>query len=178
MEELRKNVKKTMIIFIIIIIIIIFVLLWMKILNHVKNKNYYDASDFGIKTIYSSVDYNKNGLDDYSDFVLGARDNNKDAVLSAFKNAGYNLDIVSDDLIGFFVKYAQILTLDKTKISEWQPGDIVFWENESGIISDKRNKDGIPFIIYSEGEKNDLEGLNIKFHFRFDGEQINLDLLD
>lgn len=33
----------------------------------------YKAEDFGIETIYSKNDYNQNGIDDYTDILLGAR---------------------------------------------------------------------------------------------------------
>ena len=43
---------------------------------------------------------------------------------------------------------AIILTNDINKIKEWQGGDIVVFKNHIGIVSDKRNKKGIPFIIH------------------------------
>ena len=43
---------------------------------------------------------------------------------------------------------AIVLTNDVNKIKEWQGGDIVVFKNHIGIVSDKRNKKGIPFIIH------------------------------
>ena len=43
---------------------------------------------------------------------------------------------------------AIVLTNDINKIKEWQGGDIVAFKNHIGIVSDKRNKKGIPFIIH------------------------------
>ncbi len=43
---------------------------------------------------------------------------------------------------------AIILTNDINKIKEWQGGDIVVFKNHIGIVSDKRNKKGISFIIH------------------------------
>lgn len=40
------------------------------------------------------------------------------------------------------------LTNDINKIKEWQGGDIVVFKNHIGIVSDKRNKKGVPFIIH------------------------------
>ena len=40
------------------------------------------------------------------------------------------------------------LTYDINKIKEWQGGDIVVFKNHIGIVSDKRNKKGISFIIH------------------------------
>lgn len=43
---------------------------------------------------------------------------------------------------------AIVLTTDINKIKEWQGGDIVVFKNHIGIVSDKRNKKGISFIIH------------------------------
>ena len=43
---------------------------------------------------------------------------------------------------------AIVLTNNINKIKEWQGGDIVVFKNHIGIVSDKRNKKGIPFIIH------------------------------
>lgn len=56
----------------------------------------------------------------------------------------------------FLERHCEVLTLDLTQIEKWQPGDIViFGENGGthiGIISDKRNKDGVPFMIHNAGQ--------------------------
>ena len=75
--------------------------------------------DFNIKRVHSSVDFNRNGVDDYTDILLGARKDAKnkpkydgsyhntgyppdnigvctDVVWRAFKNAGYNLKEMID----------------------------------------------------------------------------------
>lgn len=48
----------------------------------------------------------------------------------------------------YFENHAISLTTDIHDIDEWQGGDIVVFEKHVGIVSDKRNKDGIPFIIH------------------------------
>ena len=72
MDNIKKNIIKT---FIFIMIIILFTLLVLFIMDYYNliPKEYYKASDFAIKTIYSKSDYNDNNIDDYTDFVLGAR---------------------------------------------------------------------------------------------------------
>ena len=62
-------------------------------------------------------------------------DNNID-----FRRVG-NLDI-------FFKNNSISLTTDLSKIEEWQGGDIVVFKDHIGIISDKRNKKGIPFLFH------------------------------
>ncbi len=48
----------------------------------------------------------------------------------------------------YFQNHSINLTLDIRAISEWQGGDIVVFKNHIGIVSDKRNRKGIPFIIH------------------------------
>lgn len=40
------------------------------------------------------------------------------------------------------------LTTDISNISEWQGGDIVVFSKHIGVVSDKRNKNGVPFVIH------------------------------
>lgn len=68
----------------------------------------------------------------------------------------YNIDVVDKNidfrrvvnLKKFFDNNAISLTSDYKKIAQWQGGDIVLWENHIGIISDNRNKKGIPFVLH------------------------------
>ena len=77
-----------------------------------------------------------------------------------------NLDI-------YFKNNAITLTTDINKIEEWQGGDIIVFEKHIGIISDKRNKSGIPFVIHHANpyqiryEEDILEGrTDIIGHYR------------
>ena len=77
-----------------------------------------------------------------------------------------NLDI-------YFKNNAISLTTDITKIEEWQGGDIIVFKKHIGIISDKRNKSGIPFVIHHANpyqiryEEDILEGrTDIIGHYR------------
>ena len=127
-----------------------------------------------------------------------------DTVWRAFKNAGIILkDLVDEDIKNnielyprvngkrdtnidfrrvknlkvFFERYAINLTVDPADIEQWMPGDIViFGTTHIGIISDKRNKDGIPYLIHNAGqplrEEDALLSWNKKSpitgHYRFD----------
>lgn len=93
----------------------------------------------------------------------------------------YNIDIVDKNIDFRRVKNLYIyfknnhieLTKNIKDIDKWQGGDIIIFKNHIGIVSDKRNKEGIPFIIhhanpyqinYEEdilNEKSDIIG-----HFR------------
>ncbi len=77
-----------------------------------------------------------------------------------------NLDI-------YFKNNVISLTTDITKIEEWQGGDIIVFKKHIGIISDKRNKSGIPFVIHHANpyqiryEEDILEGrTDIIGHYR------------
>ena len=76
----------------------------------------------------------------------------------------------------FFQNHAASLTTDPTDFAQWQGGDIVVFENHIGIVSDRRNKDGIPYVIHHGGsfqltyEENILpKRTDITGHFRFPG---------
>lgn len=103
-----------------------------------------------------------------------------DVIWIALKNAGYSLkDMVDEDIKNNVDKYPRVdgkpdsnidfrrvpnlkvyfernqinLTTDLSKIEEWQPGDIVvFGSSHIGIISDKRNKKGIPYLLHNGGQ--------------------------
>ncbi len=195
--------------------------------NLIPIKVYY-AKDFNIEVLQSAKDFNKNGTDDYTDILIGAKADAQnrpvydgryygdggyppenigvctDVVWRAFRNAGYSLrDMVDSDIknrpdsydeitvrdrnidfrrVGnlrvFFEEYAEKLTLDIKKIEEWQPGDIVIFGNDRhiGIVSDKRNRQGIAYIIHNGGqpkrEENYLKRGDVTGHYRFDASQI------
>lgn len=192
----------------------------------------YDAEDFDIETVYSDCDFNQNGVDDYTDILLGARKDAEnhptyngdyqpggyppddigvctDVVWRAFKNAGYCLrDMVDNDIAArpeaypnikrpdnnidfrrvenlhtFFEEHAISLTTDINEIDQWQPGDIVIFRADKhiGIVSDKRNADGQPFIIHNGGQLNREEDYlyrsEVTAHYRFDATKIDPDIL-
>lgn len=195
----------------------------------------YTAADFDIDIVMSPVDFNGDGTDDYTDFLLGARvdaENSPkydgryfadggyppadvgvctDVIWRAFKSAGYCLrDMVDADiqmrlyaystitkrdinidfrrarnLRVFFEEYALSLTTDLSDISEWQAGDIVFFDTDKhvGMISDKRNSKGEPYIIHNAGQpKRDEDYLKrttrkITGHYRFDASLVDESML-
>ncbi len=128
-----------------------------------------------------------------------------DVVWRAFKNAGYSLrDMVNHDIEArsaaypaittadrnidfrrvenlrvFFDKFAVSLTPDINEIELWQPGDIVLFGKDEhiGIVSDKRNKNGQPYIIHNGGQRNTEEDIlraaEVTGHYRFDASQID-----
>ena len=203
---MKQNINRKVKLSIIILIIIILLITWfiISILNYFNliPKKSYTASDFGIETIKSNIDYNNDGIDDYTDIMLGARkdaqnmpkyksayyaggyppDNEgvcTDLVWRALKNAGYSLkDLVDEDIKNNLSSYEKIekpdpnidfrrvynlkvffdrntnkLTNNVYEIAQWQPGDIViFEESHIGIISDKRNKKGIPYLIHNTAQ--------------------------
>ena len=96
-----------------------------------------------------------------------------DVVANGLKDAEYDLkELVNEDIINNKEKYnievidknidfrrvrnldvylknnSISLTKDLSQIEEWQGGDIIVFKDHIGIISDKRNKKGIPFLIH------------------------------
>ena len=96
-----------------------------------------------------------------------------DVVAFALKKSGYDLmELVNEDIINnkekydidaidknidfrrvknldvYFKNNSISLTTDLSNIEEWQGGDIIVFKEHIGIISDKRNKNGVPFLIH------------------------------
>lgn len=71
----------------------------------------------------------------------------------------------------FFEHNAQSLTTSTDDPESWQPGDIVVYENHIALCSDKRNKNGLPFIIHhgplGAREADELESKDIIGHYRW-----------
>lgn len=71
----------------------------------------------------------------------------------------------------FLERFTLRMSLDPTEIEKWQAGDIVVYNDHIAIVSDKRNKEGIPYIIHHAGslkyEDNALTKKAIVGHFRF-----------
>lgn len=55
------------------------------------------------------------------------------------------------NLIVYFDRHAQSLTTDTNDVASWQPGDIVVWKEHVAVISDRRNAQGLPYVLHHEG---------------------------
>lgn len=86
-----------------------------------------------------------------------------DQDISIAKEEYYDLDKVADSNIDFrrvgnlkvyFERKAISLSLDIKDIAAFQPGDIVIFGKDKhiGILSDKRNKNGLPYLIHNAGQ--------------------------
>ena len=96
-----------------------------------------------------------------------------DVVAYALKNAGYDLQALVDtdirehpeeygitapdknidfrrvrNLKVFFSRNTVKLTTNVSETEQWQGGDIVIFERHIGIVSDRRNKNGVPYVIH------------------------------
>ena len=193
----------TIVLIIILIAIIATIIYWIY-------KPSYTAEHFGITTIKSNTDKDGDGIDDYSDIVLGARAEAErkpeyksayyaggyppvtegvctDVIWRALQDAGYLLkDMVDEDIAQnvelyprvngkpepnidfrrvpnlkvYFERNHIVLTNDLAQIEEWQPGDIVtFGTVHIGIISDKRKKNGVPYLIHNGGQPHREEDI-------------------
>ena len=126
-----------------------------------------------------------------------------DVIWQAFQAAGYDLKALVDADIAacpeayphittpdpnidfrrvntldtFFRRHAQVLTCDLSDGQQWQPGDIVVFGDRVhiGLCSDRRNRQGIPFLIHHGNpideavERNDIPRMTVTGHFRWLG---------
>ena len=125
-----------------------------------------------------------------------------DVIWRAFRAAGYDFKAMMDEDIAknpsayplaggmpdknidfrrvvnlqvFFERNGVSLTLDAGEIDQWQPGDIVFYHGHVAMVSDRRNEDGVPWIIHHTGhgafEEDALTYQKIIGHYRWTGEK-------
>lgn len=101
-----------------------------------------------------------------------------DVVTNALKEAGYDLmEQVQEDIAQhpamyemeepdpnidfrrvknlqvYFQNTAIALTTDVSDIEQWQGGDIVVFQKHIGIVSDRRNEHGVPYVIHHNDPK-------------------------
>ena len=125
-----------------------------------------------------------------------------DVVAFALKGAGYDLSALVDhdirtnyddynvetpdanidfrrvrNLIVYFRHHALSLSTDPNETGEWQGGDIVIFKEHVGIVSDRRNRFGVPYLIHHYGPfqryyEEDVLSMrtDILGHYRFIGE--------
>ena len=237
-RKLKKSVKRLLftLIFIIILFLGLEIVNYYVILNKkltpvfLNDKDYYTNSSFGIITLKSKYDFDNDGVDDYTDILMGAKKYAKfnpkyvskyyaggypvveeegvstDLIWYSLKEAGYLLkDMIIEDIkidqtsgnirynlidrddnidfrrVGvqktFFEQYLDSLTTDLDYLDEFQPGDIILFDDSDhiAIISDKRSSSGIPYLIhnYSDSQKEKEEDvldsidMTITGHYRF-----------
>ena len=51
----------------------------------------------------------------------------------------------------YLERHAESLTCDTADIAAWQGGDIVIYDGHIGIVSDRRNAQGVPYLIHHAG---------------------------
>lgn len=234
-RKVKKGIKQIFYMFILLIIIFFACeIIEYKFINSIERQpienhenEYYNSQDFGFVVIKSNYDYNENGIDDYKDILLGAKEVAKinpkyvskyyaggyppeeegvctDVIWWALRTAGYNMkdmmardirniykdniydiDIIDDNIdfrrVGnqevFLKRYAEVLTPDIEKIGEFMPGDIVTFDDSAhiAIISDKRNANGVPYLIQNSDEEQTekeedvllVTEMEVTGHYRF-----------
>jgi len=84
----------------------------------------------------------------------------------------------------FYEKYCQKLELELNNPDEWQPGDIIIFgpnDYHIGILSDKRNLKGFPYVFHNQGqserEEDFLSKKPVTGHFRFNADDIDESVL-
>lgn len=191
-------------------VLLVFIVATIFVITYWIYKPSYIAEDFGIEVIKSTTDKDEDGIDDYTDILLGAKAEAErkpeyksvyyaggyppdtegvctDVIWRALRDAGYTLkDMINEDINRNVNEYPRVngtpdsnidfrrvpnlkvyfernhisLTTDLNEIAKWQAGDIVvFGRTHIGIISDKRNKKGIPYLIHNGGQPNREEDI-------------------
>lgn len=234
-KKFKNKIKKICLVLMIIILLVIiinaveyYLMSKQELVSEINQKESYNLSDFGFVRTISKTDYNNNKIDDYTDFLNGAKKyaefNPKylsayyangyppvekegvctDVIWYSLKEAGYSLkdmiardirDTVKKDIYNveiiddnidfrrvevqevFFQRYAISLDTDIYQIGNMQPGDIITFEDSAhvAIISDKYNKNGVPYVIQNsdeeqtEKEEDVLEEteMQVTGHYRF-----------
>lgn len=125
--------------------------------------DFYTARDFDIEVITSSIDFDQDGIDDYSDFVIGAKKdadnypkyddayvsggypNNDvgvctDVIWRAFKEAGYNLkDMIDLDIETYPQDYPHIEAADKNIDFRRVPNQHIFFKKYAQELTLDKN---------------------------------------
>ena len=114
-----------------------------------KSKYYsggYSNDSYGVCTDVVAYALKESGYD-LKELVNEDINNNKD--LYKIKTIDKNIDFRRvTNLKIYFNNTAISLTTDINEIDKWQGGDIIIFKKHIGIISDKRNKEGIPYLIH------------------------------
>ena len=97
-------------IFILIICILMLIIIGFFYNELFMTKDFYTNEDFNIKTIISDVDYDQDGIDDYTDILTGAREYllTKPKYISSYYEGGYppSGEGVCTDVIWYALKNA------------------------------------------------------------------------
>ena len=153
------------------------------ILNNVRN---YILTKPKYKSKYYASGYPNDGYGVCTDVVaFGLKDAGYDLKILVNEHIKNNRDLYDitkidqnidfrrvKNLIIYFKETAINLTTDLKQIDEWQGGDIVIFPRHIGIVSNKRNKKGIPYLIHHANpyqinyEENVLEKYEIIGHYR------------
>ena len=129
------------------------------ILNNVRK---YISSSPKYKSKYYATGYPDDEFGVCTDVVaFGLRDAGYDLMELLYNHVKENRELYNIETIDknidfrrvinldvYFKNTAIVLTTDINKIEEWQGGDIVVFKKHIGIVSDKRNKNGTPFVIH------------------------------
>ena len=112
-----------------------------------------------------------------------------DAYAQVVPSPDPNIDFRRTGVLDVFLsRYATSLStsVDPADAGDWNGGDIVVFEHTRhiGVVSDRRDKNGLPYIIHNMGQKhreNDYLAfrthMTVTGHYRFDASRIPADVL-
>lgn len=122
----------------------------------------YIATEPQYKSQYYSAGYPDDGYGVCTDVVAFAlrqagydlmalleQDIQKDPAAYAIEQPDASIDFRRvRNLKVYFARWAVSLTTDVSHIEAWQGGDIVIFQNHIGIVSDRRNERGVPYVLH------------------------------
>ena len=114
-----------------------------------KSKYYetgYSDDKYGVCTDLSAIAMKNAG---YDIMVLIQEDIAENPEDYDIKEPDINIDFRRvENLKVYFAHTAISLTTDVSEIDQWQGGDVVIFKNHIGIVSDRRNERGVPYVIH------------------------------
>ncbi len=132
-----------------------------------KSVREYIATEPKYKSKYYATGYPDDGYGVCTDVVAfgmkGAGYDLKELVFNDVKanQDKYNINTIDKNidfrrvrnLKVYFDNNAISLTTDVKDYKQWQGGDIVVFKTHIGVVSDKRNGNGVPFVIHHYGKR-------------------------
>ena len=101
------------------------------------------------------VKFTSEMVNEYAEkLLIGLTEEENKQVLDEFEDIDKNIDFRRvRNLKVYFDNNAISLTTDVKDYKQWQGGDIVVFKTHIGVVSDKRNGNGVPFVIHHYGKR-------------------------
>ena len=146
--------------FVIVVVFAVSVAVWgfFLPLPAAPGRTYTDA-DFRIAELAEGHDEDGDGIGDQALLAAGYDLQTLVDTDRRANPADYGMDPIDSNVdfrrvhnVRVYLKHtAEGLTCDPAQIDQWQGGDIVVWDDHVGIVSDRRDADGVCYVIHHAG---------------------------